>query len=164
MPPSLVFIFVVFVVTRTVYPVSHVLPMVCLVVCLVLCHVLCVPCFQNLAANPLDGFRYQQQNVGLAKTLGEMYNHRLVDSTTLFDVLYMVLDQGHIVPLGSLPPMPPPPPTPATVPSQAGGASLDSLESLTEEQAGMVAMLASMGVSDEGEGEGEGGGGGAPCV
>ena len=77
-----------------------------------------------------------------------MYNHRLVDSTTLFDVLYMVLDHGHILPMGSLPPMPPPPPTPSSV-VEDGGAGAP----LTEEQAGMVAMLASMGISDEGEGE-----------
>lgn len=40
-------------------------------------------------------FKHNQRRIGYVKFLGELFNHRLVDSTTVFDTLYLLLRYGH---------------------------------------------------------------------
>lgn len=48
----------------------------------------------------MNDFRDQRKRVLSVKFLGEMYNYRLVDSATVFFILYTFLTLGH----GMLPP------------------------------------------------------------
>ncbi|RHY41476.1 hypothetical protein DYB38_005125 [Aphanomyces astaci] len=43
----------------------------------------------------LNNYKYHQRHLGLVKLLGELYNHQLVTSVVVFDMLYWMLHHSH---------------------------------------------------------------------
>lgn len=56
-------------------------------------------CFQVLEeirrGLELNDYSMQQQRVAFMRFLGELYNYELVDSSVIFDTLYLILSFGH---------------------------------------------------------------------
>ncbi|ETV92636.1 hypothetical protein, variant 1 [Aphanomyces invadans] len=51
----------------------------------------------------LNHYKYHQRNLGLVKLLGELYNHQLVTSVVVFDILYGFLNHSHDMAAATLP-------------------------------------------------------------
>ncbi|CAK4649662.1 hypothetical protein LEN26_011042 [Aphanomyces euteiches] len=43
----------------------------------------------------MNNYKYHQRNLGLVKLLGEFYNHQLVNSVVVFDILYWIIHHSH---------------------------------------------------------------------
>lgn len=43
----------------------------------------------------LNEYGMQQQRIAYMRFLGELYNYELVDSSLIFDTLYLILNFGH---------------------------------------------------------------------
>lgn len=43
----------------------------------------------------LNDYGMQQQRIAFMRFLGELYNYELVDSSVIFDALYLILTFGH---------------------------------------------------------------------
>ena len=44
-------------------------------------------------------FKQNQRRIAFVKFLGELYNYRMIDATTIFDTLYLLLRFGHRKPI-----------------------------------------------------------------
>ncbi|KAF0699782.1 Aste57867_9663 [Aphanomyces stellatus] len=43
----------------------------------------------------MNNYKYHQSSLGLVKLLGELFNHQLVNSVVVFDILYLILHHSH---------------------------------------------------------------------